>query len=191
MSSMVNDYTESVSSTSNILGGLDIVGFEDTQHNLRGTEQSDSITGGKLDDIIDGGAGFDFINGNKGDDVIKGGDNIDFLMGGAGNDTISGDGGDDFILGGAGDDVIEGGAGKDNLFGGAGKDTFVLEFFDNSGVDTIGDFQVGEDKIEIRGVGADAQVNYDKNTGKLFVNEEEIANLQPGLDLSDEDYDIF
>lgn len=190
MSSILG-HTEPLSSTSNIIGGLDMVGFEDTQNNLRGTEQSDSITGGKLDDIIDGGAGFDFINGDKGDDEIRGGDNIDFLMGGAGNDTISGDGGDDFIMGGAGDDVIEGGAGKDNLFGGAGKDTFVLEFFDNSGVDTIGDFKVGEDKIEIRGVGSDAQVNYDKNTGKLFVNEEEIANLQPGLDLSDEDYDIF
>ncbi len=189
--SSILDHTESLSSTPNIIGGLDLVGFEDTQHNLRGTEQSDSIIGGNLDDIIDGGAGFDFINGSEGDDVIYGGDNIDFLMGGAGNDTISGDGGDDFILGGAGDDVIKGGAGNDNLFGGAGKDTFVLEFFDNGGVDTINDFQVGEDKIEIHGVGADAQVNYDEITGQLSVDGQDIAKLQPGLDLSDEDYDIF
>ncbi len=189
--SSILDYTEPLSSTSNIIGGLDMVGFEDTQNNLRGTEQSDSITGGGLEDIIQGGAGFDFINGNEGDDVIKGGDNIDFLMGGTGNDVISGDAGDDFIMGGAGDDVIKGGAGNDNIFGGAGKDTFVLEFFDNGGVDTINDFQVGEDKIELRGFGSDAQVNYDEITGQLSVDGQQIANLQPGLDFSDEDYDIF
>ena len=207
MSSIV-EFTEPLSATSNILGGLDIVGFETEQNELQGTEQSDSIVGGNLNDILSGGAGFDFIDGKDGNDIIQGGDNIDFLMGGKGNDIISGDGGDDFILGGAGDDIIEGGAGKDfiiggagddvitggagqdNLFGGEGKDTFVLEFFDNS-ADTINDFNVDEDNIVIKGVDADAEVTYDKLTGQLSVDGQEIANLQPGLDFTDENYDIF
>lgn len=188
--SSILEYTEPLSSTSNIIGGLDIVGFEDAENKLQGTEQSDSIVGGKLDDIIHGGAGFDFINGKEGNDVIHGGDDIDFLMGSAGDDIISGDGGDDFIVGGTGDDVIEGGAGKDFILGGEGKDTFVLEFFDNS-ADIISDFQAGEDKILIKGVSADAQVNYDELTGQLSVDGQEIAQLQPGLDFTDENYDIF
>ncbi len=207
MSSLA-EFAQPLSSTSNILGGLDMVGFENKQRNLQGTEQSDSIVGGNLNDMLSGGAGFDFIDGKDGNDIIQGGDNIDFLMGGKGNDIISGDGGDDFILGGAGDDIIEGGAGKDfiiggagddvitggagkdNLFGGEGKDTFVLEFFDNS-ADTINDFNVDEDNLVIKGVDANADVTYDKLTGQLSVDGQEIANLQPGLDFTDENYDIF
>ncbi|MDJ0743197.1 MAG: hypothetical protein QNJ32_07525 [Xenococcaceae cyanobacterium MO_167.B27] len=188
--SSILESSESLSSTSNIIGGLDIVGFDNKENNLQGTDQSDSISGGQLNDVISGGAGFDFIDGQGGDDVIHGGEDIDFLMGNQGDDTISGNGGDDLILGGAGNDVISGGAGNDNLYGGEGKDTFVLEFFDN-GTDTINDFQVNEDKILIKGVNADAEVNYDDITGKLSVNGQEVANLQPGLDFTDENYDIF
>ena len=213
--SSILEFTEPLSSTSNMMGGLNIVGFEDTQNNLLGTEQSDSIGGGKLNDIIQGGAGFDYIDGKGGNDIIYGGEDIDFLMGNQGDDILSGDGGNDFILGGAGNDVIKGGAGDDNLFGGAGndvikggagddnlfggegQDTFVLEFFDG-GVDTISDFNIDEDEMVIKGVSADAEVNYDDKSGKLFVDGQEIANLQPGLDFTkanldftDENYDIY
>ena len=189
MSSIV-DVTESLSSTPNMMGGLDIVGFENEENKLLGTERSDSIGGGGLKDIIQGGAGFDYIDGKDGNDTIYGGEDIDFLMGSNGDDVISGDGGDDFILGGAGNDVIKGGAGNDNLFGGEGQDTFVLEFFDN-GIDRINDFDINEDKIVIKGVSADAEVDYDNKSGKLFVDGEELANLQPGLDFTDENYDIY
>ncbi len=207
MSSIV-DVTESLSSTPNMMGGLDIVGFENEENKLLGTEQSDSIGGGGLKDIIQGGAGFDYIDGKGGNDTIYGGEDIDFLMGNQGDDMLSGDGGNDFILGGAGNDVIKGGAGDDNLFGGAGndeikggagndnlfggegQDTFVLEFFDN-GIDRINDFDINEDKIVIKGVSADAEVDYDNKSGKLFVDGEELANLQPGLDFTDENYDIY
>ena len=188
--SSILEFTEPLSSTSNMMGGLDIVGFENEENKLLGTERSDSIGGGALNDIIQGGAGFDYIDGKGGDDLIHGGEDIDFLMGNQGDDIISGDGGNDFILGGAGDDVIKGGAGNDNLFGGEGQDTFVLEFFD-SGKDTINDFEVGEDKIVIKGVSADAQVNYDGMTGELSVDGQAVAHLQPGLDFADENYDIY
>ena len=171
MSSIV-DVTESLSSTPNMMGGLDIVGFENEENKLLGTEQSDSIGGGGLKDIIQGGAGFDYIDGKDGNDTIYGGEDIDFLMGNQGDDMLSGDGGNDFIL------------------GGAGNDTFVLEFFDN-GIDRINDFDINEDKIVIKGVSADAEVDYDNKSGKLFVDGEELANLQPGLDFTDENYDIY
>jgi Ca2+-binding RTX toxin-like protein len=188
--SSILEFTEPAVSTPNLIGGLDIVGFNNTENNLDGTNQSDFISGGQLNDIINGGAGFDFIDGKSGADSIHGGEDIDFLMGSQGDDTISGDEGNDFILGGAGDDVIDGGSGKDYLYGGEGQDSFVLEFFDN-GVDKIIDFKVNEDKIVIKGVDSNAEVNYDEITGQLTADGQEIAKLQPGLDFTDENYDIF
>ena len=52
------------------------------------------------------------------------------------------------IYGGAGDDTIDGGAGDDLLTGGEGEDVF---FFDtDGGNDTITDFSVTEDVIDLR-----------------------------------------
>lgn len=65
----------------------------------------------------------------------------DTLDGGAGSDTIYGQEGDDFIIGGTGADYLE---------GGIGADTF--SFADNSGSDTIGDFQIGQDTIDVSGL---------------------------------------
>ncbi|MGJ8616369.1 MAG: M10 family metallopeptidase C-terminal domain-containing protein [Sulfitobacter sp.] len=69
------------------------------------------------------------------------------LSGTDNSDTIWGDDGDDQLLGGAGDDILRDGAGSDVLSGGAGADTFV---FVSDGVrDTITDFQVGLDQIDL------------------------------------------
>ena len=53
---------------------------------------------------------------------------------------------DDFA-GGAGDDTLEGGTTDDRFTGGAGADTFVFE--PDHGRDTITDFEVGTDKIDL------------------------------------------
>ena len=69
-------------------------------------------------------------------------------------DTFKGANGNDHFLGGAGDDVLHGGGGADNLFGGVGADRFVIGNAAESSLiafDTIQDFQVGLDKLDLRG----------------------------------------
>jgi Ca2+-binding RTX toxin-like protein len=69
---------------------------------------------------------------------------------GVGNDlanTITGNEGSNLLLGGLGNDIITGGAGNDLLWGQGGADRFVISA--NTGVDTIGDFAVGVDKIDL------------------------------------------
>lgn len=71
--------------------------------------------------------------GNELDNLLIGNDVSNWLLGGAGNDTING------------------GRGNDVLFGEAGADLFVFE--PGTGVDTIGDFTPGEDRIQLLGFG--------------------------------------
>jgi Ca2+-binding RTX toxin-like protein len=190
--SYIIDTGDHTSGTPNLIGGFDIVGLRGQENNLRGSQGSDFIQGGNHNDIISGQAGFDFINAGAGDDFVSGGKDIDFILGGAGNDTLNGDEGNDFIVGGEGDDLINGGKGNDFLIGGKGRDTFVLEFFGTeSSSDTIADFNVQEDKLRIQGVGLDADVQYDEITGKVSVNGQEIAQLNPGLNFNDDNYEIF
>ncbi|WP_300075180.1 M10 family metallopeptidase C-terminal domain-containing protein, partial [uncultured Ruegeria sp.] len=49
--------------------------------------------------------------------------------------------------GGSGNDILTGGSGNDTLTGGSGSDTFV--FKEDSGKDTITDFNVDEDFIDL------------------------------------------
>ncbi|MRV72064.1 DUF4214 domain-containing protein [Duganella sp. FT92W] len=77
----------------------------------------DQITGGFLDDVIDGLGGNDVLNGENGNDTISGGD---------GNDQLSGGGGNDILHGGAGNDLLTGGDGANTIDGGAGLDTAKL-----------------------------------------------------------------
>jgi VCBS repeat-containing protein len=72
------------------------------------------------------------------------------LVGGDGNDSLVGSGTADHLDGAAGDDRLEGLGGNDQLAGGAGNDTFV--FASIFGHDTIGDFRVGHDVLELRGL---------------------------------------
>jgi Ca2+-binding RTX toxin-like protein len=67
-------------------------------------------------------------------------------IGNSGNNTIVGYG--------AGDNLINGGGGSDILAGGAGNDTFVFDSRNLisqviSGIDTITDFTIGQDKIQL------------------------------------------
>ncbi len=189
MSSIV-DYNDPLSSNVNPQNGFKIEDFEGLKE-FPGTSGNDLLYATDDSELINGDAGFDYIDGRGGNDLISGGDETDFILGGDGNDVISGDNGDDLINGGDGNDLINGGAGSDQLSGGEGHDTFVFEFFDD-GVDTVTDFKVGEDTIQIKGVGSDANVDYNQDTGSLSVNGEEIAKLDVGLDgWSDDSYEVF
>lgn len=73
-------------------------------------------------------------------DLITGTAQDDYLVGGAGDDTLSG---------GDGADILSDGAGSDLLRGGAGPDYFILG--DDGQTDTITDFDITEDRIDLSG----------------------------------------
>ena len=107
------------------------------------------MNGGKGNDQLFGGSNDDILKGEDGDDILSGGDNNDTLDGGSDDDKLYGDGGNDTLFGGKGDDLLIGGTGEDILSGGDGEDTFVWTASDVYGSDTIKDFDVTEDKLDL------------------------------------------
>ena len=85
--------------------------------------------------------------GNELDNTITGNDSNNILSGKQGNDTLLGGGGDDRIVGGIGEDILTGGEGADRFY----------RWRSGTGVDTITDFQVGEDLLyfSAKGFGGD------------------------------------
>lgn len=84
--------------------------------------------------------------GSDYDDIFHAGDSATILEGGKGNDQL---------YGGAGADTLTGGSGNDTLSGGAGADTFVWQAGD-SGTDTVTDFQLGTDTLDLAALLGDA-----------------------------------
>lgn len=81
------------------------------------------------------------------------------LTGNSANNTLTGNGGDnllsgaagrDLLLGDAGNDVLQGGASNDTLSGGAGKDIFKFDSALTANIDTITDFAVADDTIQLK-----------------------------------------
>ena len=136
---------------------IEAIEGSDFADRLSGNGGVNSFYGREGNDVILGGAGADYLDGGKGDDLLRGGTQNDQIYGREGSDRLYGDAGDDFLDGGAGSDVIYGGDGNDRFddyggadifFGDGGSDVFV--FGDPStGIDTIGDFMPGKDRIEI------------------------------------------
>ncbi len=109
-----------------------------------------SVSGGKVDLYIAGeGAGIIRLRVDPGPLAapIMGGTANNVLNGGASNDVASGLAGADSLYGGAGDDILMDGTGTDELYGGAGADIFVMAADGES--DTIRDFQIGIDRIDL------------------------------------------
>jgi Ca2+-binding RTX toxin-like protein len=113
---------------------------EPTVNNLeqKGSFKQDYLLGTADSDLLKGWQGADTLRGEQGNDSLKGG---------VGNDSLVGGEGDDFLVGWNGDDTLTGGEGNDQLKGGTGDDRFV--FTDYNSLDTIKDFQTGEDTIAI------------------------------------------
>ncbi len=87
------------------------------------------------------------LAGSRFADTLGGDANANRLFGNEGNDTLNGRAGNDQLIGGQGDDVLIGGAGNDTLSGGAGHDRFL--FASGFGMDTIRDFSLSEDHLQI------------------------------------------
>ena len=132
------------------------------EHEQLGTDGNDTLTGSAENELLLGADGDDFILGMGGVDALFGGEGNDTLDGGDGQDYLYGNDGNDMIIGGAGDDEIKGGKGADILEGGEGSDTFIYDRLTEGG-DTITDFEVGVDVLDLREVmmlaGDDATVN--------------------------------
>ena len=127
-------------------GGNDLVdgSVAGGSNRIYGGDGNDELYAGQLDRLF-GEAGDDILDAVAG----KGGNR---LYGGTGNDKLLA-GSDDFLSGGDGDDTLFAGKGGNTLYGGAGADKFYL----TSGglptsANTIGDFEIGVDKMLILGV---------------------------------------
>ena len=125
--------------------------------NLTGSAFDDTLAGDRRDNHLDGGAGNDTLYGGPG----------------GGDDTIIAEDGNDRLFGGHGNDRLQGGLGNDRLSGGPGQDIFV--FVPGTYEDTITDFTLGEDKIDLTAFGL-------ANTDNLVVRDaENTVFLDPGL----------
>jgi Ca2+-binding RTX toxin-like protein len=89
------------------------------------------------------------LTGDGKSNTLAGTGENDTLNGRGGNDTLNGGAGNDALNGEGGKDVLVGGRGADTLTGGSGMDTFVFNSIDD-GLDTISDFEEGNDVLNIR-----------------------------------------
>ncbi|WP_284202431.1 Ig-like domain-containing protein, partial [Aliivibrio sifiae] len=96
------------------------------------------------------------LNASTGDDVVIGSDNADIILGHEG---------DDILIGGLGDDILVGGSGDD-----------IFKWVDqgvSTGSDTIKDFTVGEDLIDLTDIisGSDSAVDMEDLLSHVTVSE--------------------
>ncbi len=164
--------------------GDDTISGGTQNDSLAGGGDKDQISGGDGDDRIDGGLAADVLLGDAGKDTLLGGDGNDsalggsqndWIAGGLGKDTLSGNSGADQVSGDAGNDLVQGDIGTDTLYGGDGADTLVggteadmleggagadvfrfLTLADsaNAAMDTITDFELGLDRIDLSRIDA-------------------------------------
>ncbi|UTW56229.1 M10 family metallopeptidase [Kordiimonas sp. SCSIO 12610] len=134
-----------------------------------GASGNDTIGGGTGDDTLNGGAGNDTFYGGKGDvpddgfnDVINAGDGDDIVFASGGRDSVNGGAGDDLLFSGGAVDTVDGGAGNDTIYGGGGDDLFTggadadtFAFFGGNGNDTVTDFDLREDTLDLEGTSTD------------------------------------
>ncbi|VVP77213.1 hypothetical protein PS934_00353 [Pseudomonas fluorescens] len=118
------------------------------------------------------------VQGTAGNDTLLGSAASEIFYGGAGNDTING---------GAGGDILVGGAGIDKLTSGTGADTFRFpvqsDSYRNATTsfdDTITDFDVTQDKIDLAGLGftgigngrgGTLQVSYNASSDRTYIKD--------------------
>jgi Ca2+-binding RTX toxin-like protein len=114
------------------------------------TAMTARVVDGKIDLFVTGeGTGITRLQIDPGtlSPIQNGGSEPATLTGAPGGDMILGGDGAEVIAGGEGADILIDGGGIDTLYGGAGADTFILGRDD--GLDVIGDFQLGIDRIDL------------------------------------------
>lgn len=143
--------------------GSDVLRGGPGQDTLDGGQGNDKLLGGGGDDILRagpshwldpgdtlfGGLGNDSLVGNGTDNTLVGGKGDDTLVGKYGNDDLSGRAGNDVLEGGQHRDTLAGGPGDDTMTGGLGADTFLFLPGDRRGTDTITDFELATDRLDV------------------------------------------
>lgn len=150
-----------------------------------------SANNGK-DDVIGTDGGEDTLEGGNGKDRIFGLDGADHLFGGNGKDFLDGGEGPDKLHGGNGKDILIGGIGDDELNGGKGNDTFVFAL--GEGVDTVLDYEIGKDLIELDGLTfGDLSIGQAGDDATISANGELLAVLTgvAAASLSESDFFSF
>ncbi len=177
-------------------------------------------------DVLIGIEGLKGRNITSSADDLRGDDYSNKIWGLAGQDTLSGRDGKDMLYGGDGNDRLLGGSGSDKLIGGDGFDAFVFDtaLHGKQNVDRIMDFNIGLDRIELdhaiftalglpggnlsdlefhasktgRAHDATDRILYEKDTGKLFYDEDGDGNSNAVLfavlsakpNITEADFDI-
>jgi Ca2+-binding RTX toxin-like protein len=152
--------------------GHDRLYGEDGNDTLRGDQGRDTLWGGGGNDKLDGGSWSDRLHGQVGNDT---------LVGGQGIDTLFGDEGDDWINGGTDRDIAWGGAGADNF---VFNDGHLACWNDLRGSDTdrarrldsIEDFEIGEDVITLSGFARTTSIR-DLSVTALTLDQTDYAML--------------
>jgi len=132
----------------------DYIDAKDGNDTIQSGGGNDIIFAGSGKDLVYAGSGNDTVYGGAAQDTLYGGSGNDFIDGGNTNDELYGESGNDTLIGGQGEDYLEGGSGDDVLTGdGSGgsakEDVFYYE--SNFGDDTITDFDLNKDTLEISG----------------------------------------
>lgn len=104
-------------------------------------------------DHLSGSAGADVLTGDAARNYLMGAAGADLLTGGLGNDELWGGAGSDRLIADGGDDYMSGNYDRLNGFGDGATDIF--EIRTNAGNVTIGDFDIGVDKIDLTAFGFD------------------------------------
>jgi Ca2+-binding RTX toxin-like protein len=188
--------------TVDLQSGVAIDGFgkQDTLkfiEGVRGTDNADKLYGSSADNELRGFGGDDLLNGRGGADWLDGGSGVDTATyfdatagvvvslaspgkntGFAKGDTFSsvenltGSNFTDTLEGNGGANLLDGGLGSDKMTGGAGLDTFRLSTKLGGNLDTVTDFIVADDIIQLENAvftalksGALASAAFASNTG--------------------------
>ncbi|MGE8483463.1 MAG: M10 family metallopeptidase C-terminal domain-containing protein [Pseudomonas sp.] len=175
---------------SNIITGSNLSTYGVAERNEDGTDRN-AIIGNTISHTSNG-ATLVYGDGSYVSDTVpmitvQGTAGNDTLLGSAGSEIFYGDAGNDTINGGAGDDILVGGAGIDKLTGGTGADTFRFttqsDSYRNATAsfdDTITDFDVTQDKIDLAGLGftglgnghgSTLQVSYSASTNRTYIKD--------------------
>lgn len=139
-------------------------------------------------DNIDGIAVDNFVGGSGASETVGGTNARDLLVGGGGQDVVIGGAGADIMYGGGRSFYIPAGAGVSNgerynhvsYYGDGLADRFVFNPGD-TGVgagnrDIVRGFEVGIDKIDLRGFGEDLHYSYSVVADKVLINIDADAN---------------
>jgi Ca2+-binding RTX toxin-like protein len=187
---------------------------------LSGDLGSDQVVGGTGNDLAKGNQDSDTVDGGAGNDVVHGGQGNDSVLGGDGDDTVFGDAGDDTLTGGSGRDVfrfeyfVQQGSLRTAEEVGAnplGVDT-ITDFnpaedkiqLDKRIFASLGDtIQAGDVEVvtnfdpAAQGTNT-AKIIYDPTSGLVYYNptaeqgdEMKLVQLDPNLDITADDFEVF